>query len=185
VDETRFESLLKERQVAVIHFSHHAVMGHKVTFPNDLLHAISSFKHETRSCCALYPRHEMDLPGSIGVIFSPKYSQLLSVSSCDSGSSHYAGREGSMGAAPEEDAILDSLNVPMGTYNEWRIRGAVPVGIFIANPMWILVKQESTLTVGEERITDIGCAPISLQAAQMAFPSWPIYTMGAEGIEQL
>ena len=185
MDDTRFECLLKARRVAVVHFSCYGVMGHRVTFPDDLVHALSTIKQETRSCCALYPGHEMDLPGSVGVILSPKYSHVLSVCSADSGSSDYGGEEGSMGSIPEENAILESLRVPSGMYNEWRILGANPVGIFVSNPQCILVKQESTITVGRERLTEIGCAQISLQAVKKAFPTLPVYMMRADGLEQL
>jgi hypothetical protein len=35
-----------------------------------------------------------------------------------------------MGVSPEENAILESLQAPSGMYNEWRILGAKPIGIF-------------------------------------------------------
>lgn len=127
----------------------------------------------------------MDLPGSVGVLFSPKHSQVLSVCSADSGSSDYAGEEGSMGSTPDEDAINESLNVPSGIYNEWRIRGARPVGIFICDSQCMEVKQEMVFTVGGNQFADIICTSISLQAVKEAFPAMPVYTMGAEGLIQL
>jgi hypothetical protein len=185
MDDSSFESLLVARRIAVVHFSCYGVMGHKVSFPDDLLHALSTYEQETRSCCALYPAHEMELPGSVGVIFSPRYSQVLSVCSADSGSSDFAGEEGSLGSAPKEGAILESLSVPSGMYNEWRILGADPIGIFVSNPESILVKQELAFTVGSERFTEIGCAKISIQKVKKAFSTLPVYTMGADGLEQL
>jgi hypothetical protein len=127
----------------------------------------------------------MDLPGSVGVIFRPKYAQVLSVCSADSGSSDYAGQEGSLGVSPEEEAILESLQVPSEMYNEWRILGAEPIGIFVANPQAIEVKQEVTLALGKERFTEIGCVPISLQEVKEAFPNLLVYTMGDDGLNQL
>ena len=185
MDDTLFDNLIKEQRLAVVHFSYNAVMDHRFTFPDDLAHAISAFEDEPRSCCAVFPGHKMDLPGSVGVIFSPKHSHILSVCSVDSGSSNYAGKECSMGYDPEDDAILESLRVPVGMYNEWRIQGANPVGIFVANPLCIWVKKELTVEFGAERITDIGCVPISLQAVKVAFPYFQVFTMTAEGLEPL
>lgn len=90
-----------------------------------------------------------------------------------------------MGAAPEEEAILESLSVPIGGYNEWRIRGAIPIGVFVAKPQCILAKQESTFTVGEETLKEIGSALISLQATREASPSLPFYTMEVDRLEKL
>lgn len=185
VDDTQFETLLDERKIVVVHFSCYGVMGHRVTFPNDLHHALSNYEQETRSCCAIYPGHNMSLPGSVGLIFRPKYSQVLSVCSADSGSSDYAGHEGSLGAFPEEDAILESLQVSSGMYNEWRILGAELTGVFVSNPQAIEVKQEVTLALGMERFTEIGCVRISLQAVKEAFPNLLVYTMGDDGLIQL
>ena len=136
MDDILFDKLINEKRLAIVHFSYNAKMNDRFTyvFPHDLVHAISAFEDETRSCCAVYPGYNMDLPGSVGVIFSPKHSHILSVSSADSGSSVYEGKEGSMGYEPDEDAILESLKVPIGMYNEWRIQGANPIGVFVANP---------------------------------------------------
>lgn len=127
----------------------------------------------------------MSLPGSVGLIFRPKHSQVLSVCSADSGSLDYAGHEGSLGSSPEEDAILESLQVPSGMYNECRILGAEPIGVFVSNPQAIEVKQKVTLVLGMERFTEIGCARISLQAVKEAFTNLLVYTMGDNGLIQL
>ncbi len=185
VDEPNFKQLLDQHAVAVVHFSHHAVMGHKVEFPQDLNHALDNYETETRSCCAVFPGHRMNLPGSVGVLFELKYSHVLSVCRIDSGSSDFGGVEGSMGEAPTEQAILDSLAVSDGSYNEWRIRGAKPTGIFVENPRIILVKKAFTLDSGIEQITDIGCKSISLAGVFAAFPELPVYTMGGHKLEEL
>jgi hypothetical protein len=185
MDDTQFELLMDGWRIVVVHFSCYGIMSQSVTFPNDLNHAISNYETETRSCCAIYPGHNMNLPGSVGVIFRPSYSQVLSVCSADSGSSDYAGHEGSMGVYPEEEAILSSLQVPSGMYNEWRIRGAESIGIFVSNPQAIDVKQRVTFAHGIGSFTEIGCVRISLQAVRDAFPGLLVYTMGDEGLIQL
>lgn len=185
LNEIRFNELLDHRQVAVVHFSHHGIMGHHVEFPLDLQHALANYDTETRSCCALFPGHRMNLPGSVGVIFKPTRSQVLSVCRCDSGSSDIGGIEGSLGNEPTEDAILESLNIADGNYNEWRIRGSMPIGIFVANPFNVMAKKIQTLTCGDEVISEIGCMTIMLDDVFEAFPSLPIFTMGLNGLEVL
>lgn len=185
MNEPTFKQLLDQHSVAVVHFSHHAVMGLRVEFPLDLIHALDNYETETRSCCAVFPCHRMDLPGSVGVLFEPKLSQVLSVCRFDSGSSNFGGLEGSMGEAPTEQTILDSLDVPDGSYNEWRIRGAKPTGIFVANPRNILAKKVLTWHTGIEQVTDIGCQKISLADVFAAFPKLPVYTMRGHKLEEL
>lgn len=185
LDEKRFKELVDERNVAVVHFSHCATMNHRVEFPEDLNHAIDHFANETRSCCALFPGHEMSLPGSVGLIFSPTLAQVLSVCSSDSGSTDFGGEEGSLGESPTEEAILGSLNVRSGDYNEWRIRGAEPIGIFVANPAMIEVRKAVTYSLGDNKFSDFECKNIQLSDVFTAFPGKPVFTMGTNGIEKL
>lgn len=183
MDEAQFKQLLARKNIAVVHFSHYAVMNHRVSFPHDLIHAIKNYKFETRSCCAVFPDHGMHLPGSVGVIFNPKLSHLRSVCESDSGSSDIGEEEGSLGEEPTEDSILRSLCVIDGDYNEWRIHGASPIGIFVADPNNIQAKLE--LNCGEEQITDIVPVPICLAQVFEAFPSLQVFTMGVQGLEEL
>ena len=76
MDESKFHTFLTERDVVIVHFSHFAVMGQYVEFPDDLKHAITFYQSETRSCCALWPGHKMELPGSVGVIFRPTLNKF-------------------------------------------------------------------------------------------------------------
>lgn len=184
LDEKRFKEIVGERNVAVVHFSHHGTMNHNVEFPVDLLHAINN-SDETRSCCAVFPGHEMRLPGSVGLIFEPTLQQVLSVCSTDSGSTDFGGEEGSLGDSPTEEAILESLDVRAGDYNEWRIRGAKPIGIFVADPANIEVRKAICLSCGDEVISDFACKRIQLPDVFAAFPGQPVFTMGDRGIEEL
>lgn len=179
MDESKFHKLLTELDVVIVHFSHFAVMGQHVEFPDDLKHAITFYQSETRSCCALWPGHNMELPGSVGVIFRPTFEQVLSVLADDSGSSDFGGAEKSGGHAPSEQTILESLNVPAGRYNEWRIKGAEPFGIFIANANNIYVKKKVQLSLNGETFDDIGSTNIEISSVIEAFPAMPIFTMTA------
>ncbi|MHB1401709.1 MAG: hypothetical protein ACYCWB_04835 [Thiobacillus sp.] len=127
----------------------------------------------------------MALPGSVGVIFNPTFEQVLSVLPYDSGSSDFGGSENSGGHAPSEQTILASLNVPTGRYNEWRVRGAEPVGIFVANINEICVKKKTQLSLHGETFEDIGCTNITISSVLVAFPTLPVYTMGPDGLSDI
>ena len=180
MDESKFHKLLTERDVVIVHFSHFAVMGQYVEFPDDLEHAITFYQSETRSCCALWPGHIMEPPGSVGVIFKPTFEQVLSVLADDSGSSDFGGAENSGGHAPSEQNIMESLNVPAGRYNEWRVKGAKPFAIFIANPKNICAKRKQQISHNGETLEEIGCTNIEISSVFEAFPEMPIFTMSAQ-----
>jgi len=182
VDETAFSKFLIDRSVMVVHFSHFGVMGHAVEFPVDLKHAIDNHQTETRSCCALWPGHKMNLPGAVGVIFKPTFAQVISVLPDDSGSSDFSGSENSGGYTPSEETVIESLDVPVGCYNEWRVRGAEPIGIFVANPNDIYVKTRMKIPMCGDLIDPIGSAKVPLSVVFDAFPLLPIYTMGTDGL---
>jgi hypothetical protein len=158
-------------------------LGRRVDF--DIPDAIESYQIETRSCCALWPGHHMDLPGSVGVIFNAAFAHVVSVLADDSGSSDFGGSENSGGYSPSEETILDSINAPFGGYNEWRVRGAEPIGIFVANPNDIQVKKRAQVRVGAEVVDEIGCMSVPISAVVEAFPFFPIYTMGADGLVKI
>lgn len=183
--ESDFQELIDRRGIVVVHFSHLAVMSHKIVFPRDLQHAITHYESENRSCCALWPGHRMQLPGCVGVIFRPTFEQVLSVLADDSGSSDFGATEQSAGEIPSERTILESLKVPPGRYNEWRVRGAAPSGIFVANPASILAKQEVELDCGVEKIKEINSVPIKLSQVSAAFPELQLFTMKIRGLERL
>ncbi|MCO7461475.1 MULTISPECIES: hypothetical protein [Stenotrophomonas] len=182
MNDLDFQKFLVDRKVVIVHFSHFALMGHSVQFPDDLLHAISHHNEETRSCCALWPGHDMELPGSVGVIFKPTIDQVISVLADDSGSSDFGGTERSAGEIPTPEALLASLQVPSGCYNEWRVRGADPIGIFVADAHNICAKKKVELNLNGESIYEIGCTEITLESVLEVFPELPVYTLQPTGL---
>lgn len=130
----------------------------------------------------------MVLPGSVGVIYRPSLSNVISVRSTDSGSSDHHGQEGSLGEAPSADSLTRSLNeVNSRDYNEWRLLGAPPMGIFVADTSRILVKKWVTPNVPEElALAEIepvlACAPSRLDVVVAAFSNHDIYTLGEQGL---
>lgn len=185
MEELQFQRLLTAQNAVIVHFSHFAQMGHAVEFPDDLHHAVNAFANETRSCCAITPRHQMSLPGSVGVIFTPTFEQVLSVLAHDSGSSDFGGEENSGGNPPTEQSIVESFCAPYGGYNEWRIRGAKPIGIFVDDPNNITVKKKQEFSFNGEHIETFGCESISLSLVRSSFPDLEIFTMGPDGLVKI
>ena len=185
MNDPDFQKLLSDHNVVIVHFSHFAVMGHLVEFPDDLFHAISHHEQETRSCCALWPGHEMEVPGSVGLIFQPTIDQVVSVLADDSGSSDFGGTERSAGEVPTRETLLASLEVPSGRYNEWRVRGAKPTGIFVADVSNIYAKKKQQLHFNGTTINEIGCTSITLQSVLDAFPGCSVYTLRQDGLHKV
>ena len=127
----------------------------------------------------------MALPGSVGVIFKPTLDQVVSVLADDSGSSDFGGTEMSAGQSPTNETILASLQVPAGRYNEWRVRGAEPIGIFVADVSNICAKKNVQLHLNGESIDEIGCTSITLQSIFDAFPDYPVYTLQPSGLRKV
>lgn len=81
------------------------------------------------------------------------------------------------------DASLD--RVAPASYNEWRVRGAKPVGLFVVDPANIEVRQMIACEMPWGTETTI--APVSIQLADVraAFPGKSIWTMTPDGPRQL
>ena len=186
INENQFQEFISQHRVAVVHFSHHARMNHEVQFPADLHHALETWQSEPRSCCALWPGHAMDLPGSVGVIYRPSLSNVISVLSTDSASSYHHGQEGSLGDVPSEDSLARSLNeVQSHDYNEWRLLGVPPMGIFVADTSRIFAKKWVTPTVPEELASVeiepvLACVRLELDDVVAEFSNYDIYTLGEQ-----
>jgi hypothetical protein len=130
----------------------------------------------------------MGLPGSVGVIYRPSLSNVISVRRTDSGSLDYNGQEGSLGEVPSADSLTRSLNeVHSGDYNEWRLLGAPPIGIFVADTTRIFVKKWATPRKPQEQaLVEIdpvlACAPLILDVVVASFSNYDIYTLGEQGL---
>jgi hypothetical protein len=171
---------LQERKALVVHFSTHAMTREGAFFPKDLHNAIEKKNQWTLSCCAIWPGHAMDLPGSVGVIFEPTVDNVVSVSGDDSGSGEVDGEEVSEGKKLTDDALKESFNAT-GFYNEWRVRGAEVKGIFVADPCGIVVRKPFIFK-GDEMM---GTFDISLEEIIENFPGQDLYTLCGDEIVKL
>jgi hypothetical protein len=176
---------LSARQSLIVHFSHHANMRAGGIFPNDMHDAIENRNEWVLSCCAVWPGHNMDLPGSVGVVFNPSPSNVVSVSNSDSGSStDRDGAEQSAGVPLSPHSFHDSFRVA-GAYNEWRLLGAEVVGIFVANPHEIYTKREVVVPFEGGVIREISAEPVSLGYVLECFPQLRVFTMSGSVIIEL
>ena len=178
---------LEARRALIVHFSAHAVMREGLDFPTDLKQVLTELEPWPLSCSVLTPGHRMDVTGSVGVVLEPRTADdVLRVHHVDAGAYDVAGANQSSGAALSCKSFDASINLtPPGAYNEWRVLGAKPVGIFVLDPAYILVRQKFTVPgpFGEEEA--IAASPISFDAVRTMFPHQPIWTMAPVGPLQL
>lgn len=178
---------LEARQALIVHFSAHAVMRAGLDFPTDLQQVLAEKERWPLSCSVLTPGHRMDVTGSVGVILEPRAAEdVLRVHHDDAGAYDDDGANQSLGAALSDAAFDASINdTGPGAYNEWRVRGARPVGIFVLDPATILVRQTIAFEGPYGPEEDIAAQQISLDAVRAMFPGQPIWTMTPDGPREL
>ena len=130
----------------------------------------------------------MELPGDVGIILRPTAAdQVLSVASTDSGSSELeSGEELSGGVPLTAESFEDTFKVAVNDYNEWRIRGAEVVGIFVASANNVRAKALQPIVVDGVTIGEtIAPRPFSITEIRNAFPDLEVITIGPEGLCEL
>jgi hypothetical protein len=174
---------LTARKAAIIHFSHYAVMRDWLFYPDDLQAAITHKDDWPLCCSVLWPNHNIKSCGDVGVIFWPNdVTNVLDVNNQDSGS------DGDVtGGAPLTlETFKNTFSVAEG-YNEWRMRGADVVGIFVREHRNIWVKRKQRMARNEcgrfTRRAEHVC--ISLDEVRTPFPSYQVCTMTPEGLMEI
>lgn len=179
--DVELSDFMTQKRAIVVHFSHHANMRDDGIFPDDLINAIANRHIWPLSCSVVWPGHSMDVVGSVGVIFEPTLDSVLCVSNMDAGSYVLPdGTDQSGGVPLTADSLAATFEV-VGTYNEWRLRGAEVAGIFVLNSNNIMVKRPMEFDVNGTKFQTITAQKIELADVFAAFPSMKIYTMGAAG----
>lgn len=175
MQDNDLKSKLAERNAVVVHFSNFANIRHDVVFPSDLKNAIENKDSWHLSCCVVFPQHGMNLPGDIGVIFCPTVSSVLSVSDRDSGSMvANDGSDLSMGRPLTCESFEETFN-PTGHYNEWRLKGAEVIGIYVAKQNNLHAKQRVIVPGGPEPIEAISAESVDLKDVFNNFPDLLVY----------
>jgi hypothetical protein len=174
---------LRRRSALIVHFSHHSNMRQGGVFPADLHAAMANSRNWPLSCCVVWPRHRMQLPGSVGVVLLPRsLDSIVLMHFGDSGSMTIDGGEYGLGANQvTEEAVEHTFKVPPNErYNEWRVRESDAIGIYVEGRPY--VKKYETVKKEEHQITTITPQSISLQEIHDAFSELPIYSRHEERI---
>lgn len=178
---------LHARQALIVHFSAHATMRDGLDFPTDLHQVLAGNEQWALSCSVLTPGHHMYVTGSVGVILEPRTAEdVLRVHHSDAGAYDDAGVDQSLGAELSDAAFDASIDdTKPGDYNEWRVRGARPVGIFILDPANIQVRQKYSFEGPYGLDETTAAQPISFDAIRAMFPGQPFWTMTSDGPREL
>lgn len=175
---------LERQKAVVVHFSHHANMRENGVFPDDLQNAIKNKDVWSLSCSVLWPGHKMQPCGSVGVMFRPTMDSVLSVYNSDSGS--FLGPDGTdiSGGLPLNADTFESTFQVVGEYNEWRVKGAEVIGIFVHDINQIEAKgwDEIPGLPDGELLCEIAVKCIDLANVFDAFPPLPVFTMSSTGL---
>ncbi|OYU45718.1 MAG: hypothetical protein CFE44_06015 [Burkholderiales bacterium PBB4] len=185
--DQELSDFLVAKGAAVVHLSHHAVMDpNRPIWPEDMRRAIAKRAALNLSCVVAWPGHPMSLPGSVGVICKPACAHVISAAGSDSGSTMLPdGSDGSAGLSLTPDSLAATFEVAPGSYNEWRVRGAEVVGIFIADPTNIYVKKAVRLSAGGVEFDDVAATRISIDEVFAEFPRHPVFTFGVAGLVEI
>jgi hypothetical protein len=187
VTTDELNAFLDRERIAVVHLSHYALMRPGVVFPADLLDAISNRDKWILSCCAIWPRHSMDLPGSIGILFRPtSVENVLGVAAGDAGTYiHPDGSHNSAVEVPSLASLEESVCVDLGRYNEWLLRGAQVAGIFVSDPGNLMAKKTCSQELHGESIEYVAPVTVSLEELRVTFPGLDIFTMASDGLVRI
>ena len=174
---------LAEFKLGIVHFAHKAAMRDGVFFPDNLRNAIANATGPFDAAWELSthvfgPSHCMELVGDVGLLFEPVATANVKVlCNDDAGASDY-GADGRSELSREN--IEWSLKLAEGAkYNEWRIKGMKPKGIFVSTAGVPEVLVEKYFP--EHGITTHGQKLIEIDEIAETFPDLPIYTMTADG----
>lgn len=163
--EDELACFFEETGARVIHFDT-AMTRYKHSYPEKLHHVVTTLGEYPLSCCSVGPGHDMTLPGDVGLIIKISATDLLTVSTRDSGAFLDAeGKNIDGGSQPDLDSIRASMTPRPNENNEWRIHGGKVAGLFVRNPSSINVRRVENVfdPTAEDNINrTVGWAPITL-----------------------
>lgn len=193
------EELLAElarRNALIVHCSRPGKGDEQVDgvfFPQDLRDATDlCSRGSDLSCSVVWPEHTETF-GAIGIVLKPRdTSSITLISDADAGTSlnRETGRREGLGSDFSQEAVASTFENPKD-YNEWVVRDADTIGLFIhpLRPLEVArVINAATAFAGidpnelpfdpEELGTPSLIEPVSITFAEVAdlFPDLPIYT---------
>ncbi len=130
---SQLTEILRNRRALIVHFSHTAKEGASLLFPDDLNNAMQIIADKELSCSVVWPRRCAAV-GSVGIALRPRsFTSVTSASAVDAGTiedSRTGHREG-LGKALTCEILKETLEPRTPNYNEWTVRDADIVGIFV------------------------------------------------------
>jgi hypothetical protein len=187
--DSELTDLLIERKALIVHCSRPGKADTGVgglLFPGDLRNAaeICAKQGKEVSCSVVWPTHVKTF-GAVGIVLKPRSTKsVASISPRDSGTSYdpeTGKRQG--GGVPFSAAAVHNTFANAVDYNEWTVKDADTVGIFI-NPcerLQVAKAIDVTKVSGYEPAMFpmeglVAAQDISIRDIMAAFPGMPIYS---------
>ncbi|KXV60225.1 hypothetical protein AD947_02615 [Acetobacter tropicalis] len=186
---------LSQREALIVHCSTQAkstgtplpgsVARAPLYYPNDMITAKGIFETGSeRLCCSIiWPKHS-DTWGDIGLVVKPhNVGSILDVCSHDAGSPSDATLGQGYGKPFTKDAVMETFEKSSGEHNEWGIKGAEVIGIFVkySDQLPIVATQTKLSdrtdydpTIPDQIINDFRC--VAIGEITSSFPGLPILT---------
>lgn len=160
-------------------------------FPEDLSHAIDICANEgAELCCSvIWPGH-VETFGDIGIILKPRSTASVTmISTTDGGTYLDANTNRRMGnGAPFSRTAVEDTFSKATDYNEWNVKDADTVGIFVKPPppLPVVARRidlreipDYSPIMGTDQIVQVS---INLSEITAAFPALPIFTLNGSDI---
>ena len=179
---------LVRRRALVVHCSRPGKSGDdELLFPEDMRKAIAVVEDGSGalSCSVVWPAHQESY-GAVGIVLRPRSTaSITSLKSCDAGSSWdpAAGVRTGDGAPFSSEAVADTFENAAG-YNEWVVRDAECVGIFVnlREPLEVARRFDVKNLEGyDESMVDCGpvvaAGALAIDEIRREFPGLPILAL--------
>lgn len=189
--------LLRARKALIVHCSRPGKADEGpggLLFPDDLKNAIEICANQGKelSCSLIWPTHTHTF-GAIGIILNPRSTaSIVSISPDDAGTAYdpVTGRRTGAGTPFSRHAVEETF-VKASDYNEWTVRDADTVGIFVNLAESLVVAKVVPFTEipgFDPSMPDLGpiVGQVQVKLAEIiaAFPGLPVYGfLGTEIIE--
>lgn len=187
---------LAARNALIIHCSRPGKANEAIDallFPKDLLNAIivCGTQGKELCCSVVWPGH-VETFGAIGIILRPRSTRsIASICTIDGGTSldPVTGNRIGAGLPFSKQAVMDTFLKATG-YNEWNVKDADTIGIFLhpCEPLDVpqLVRLDATPgydpVMGDGDTLMIGTVRVRLAQVFAHFPNLPVYSFRGDDI---
>lgn len=131
--------------------------------------------------------------GAVGIILRPRSTDSISLISTTDGGTHVdltSGRRVGVGSSFSRQGVIDTF-AHATTYNEWNVRDADTIGIFLHPTEPLDVAQKVSLadmpgydaSMGNEDV--VGLVRVKREEVAAEFPGLPIYSLSGTDIVRL